>query len=61
MVYNWEARQCGRPTTRIYINMEGGLCRRPHCVYKGSPTEREAPWQLHIKIHGGRSMPEAML
>ena len=42
IVYNWEARQRGRPTTRIYIDIKGGLGRRPHCVYMGSPTEREA-------------------
>ena len=35
-------RHCGRLTTRIYIYMEAGLCRRPYCVYKGSPTKREA-------------------
>ena len=29
IVNNWEARQCGRPTTSIYIHMEAGLCRRP--------------------------------
>ena len=27
----------------------------------GSPTEREARRQIHVKIHGGRSMPEAVL
>ena len=42
IVYNWEARQCGRPTTRIYIDMKGGLGGRPYGVYMGSPTEREA-------------------
>ena len=42
IVYTWEARQCGRPTTRIYVDMKGGLGRRPYCVYMGSPTEREA-------------------
>ena len=36
------ARQCGRPTRRMYIHMEAGLCRRPYCVYMGSPTMREA-------------------
>jgi hypothetical protein len=24
------------------VHMEAGLCRRPYCVYKGSPTKREA-------------------
>ena len=42
IVYNWEARQRGRPTRRIYIHVEAGLCRRPNCVFKGSPTKREA-------------------
>ena len=42
MVYTWEARQCGRPTRRIYIDKEASLWRRPHSVYMGSPTEREA-------------------
>ena len=61
VVYNWEARRCGRPIRRINIDMEGGQGRRPHCVYKGSPTEREARCLKHIRMHGGRSMPEAVL
>ena len=32
IVYNREARQCGRPTGWIYIHMETGLCRRPYCM-----------------------------
>ena len=31
-----------RPTARVYMHLEAGLCRRPYCVYKGSPTKREA-------------------
>ena len=42
MIYKWEARQCGRPTTRICAHMEAGACRRPFGVYMGSPTKREA-------------------
>ena len=42
VVYTWEARQCGRRTGRINIDMEGGQGRRPHYVYKGSRTRREA-------------------
>ena len=38
----WEARLCGRPTTQIYVDMEGGIGRRPYEVYMGSPAEREA-------------------
>ena len=41
VLINLEARQCGRPTRRIYIDMEGGQGRRPHHVYKGSPSLRE--------------------
>ena len=33
VVYTWEAQQCGRPTTRVYIHMEAGLGRRPSYVY----------------------------
>ena len=58
-VYKWEARECGRPTTRFNIDMDGGQDRRPHCVYKGSPTQREALVKK-VTMHGGRSMPEAM-
>ena len=61
MVYTWEARQCGRPTTRIYVDMGGSLGRRPYRVYMGSPTEREAQRQKHVKIHGGPSKREAVL
>ena len=42
VVYNWKVQQREKPTARIYIDMEAGLCRRPYCVYKGSPTKREA-------------------
>ena len=42
IVYTREARHRGRPNVKIYMNMEGGLGRRPYCVYKGSPAEREA-------------------
>ena len=35
-------RLFGRLTTRIYIYMEAGLCRKPFCVLKGSPAKREA-------------------
>ena len=38
----WEARQCGRPMSSIYVHVEAGLSRRPCGVYMGSPTEREA-------------------
>ena len=33
----------------IYVDVEAGLCRRPCCVYKGSPTTREAPSGIHRK------------
>ena len=36
-----EAQQGGRPTRRINIDVEAGQRRRPPCVYKGRPTERE--------------------
>ena len=41
-VYDWEARLCGRPTTKICIDMESKIGRRPYEVYMGSPTGREA-------------------
>ena len=43
IVYNWEARICGRPTGWIYIHMETDLCRRPYsCVY-GKPDRAGSP------------------
>ena len=33
---------CGRPTTQIYVDMEGGSGRWPYEVYMGSLAEREA-------------------
>ena len=39
-----EARQRGRPSTKVNIDMERDLGRRPPCKFKGSPFEREAPW-----------------
>ena len=42
VVYNWEARPCGTPTTRIDVHLEAGLRRRPDCRSKGSPTKWEA-------------------
>ena len=42
VVYNWEARQRGKPTTRIDVHTEAGLRRRPDCRSKGSPTKWEA-------------------
>ena len=42
IVCNWEARHYGWPTRRIYINVDAGQCRRPCCVYKGSPTNWDA-------------------
>ena len=32
----------GGPQPRFYVDMEGGLGRRPYSSYMGSPTEREA-------------------
>ena len=43
IVYNWEARRCGRPSRKLYKDGEASLCRGPHWVYKGSSTKREAP------------------
>ena len=60
MVYNREARRCGRPATKICVDMEGGLGRRPYRVNMGSPTERDAR-RKHVKIHGGPSTREAVL
>ena len=42
VVYNWEARQRGRPTAKIDVYMEADLHRKPFCVYAGSLTQREA-------------------
>ena len=36
------ARLCGRPITKICVDMEGDIGRRPYEVYEGSPTEQEA-------------------
>ena len=60
IVCNWEARQCGRPTRRIHIHTEAGLCRRPYCVYKGSPQSGRPGDNYTVKKHGGRSRPEAI-
>ena len=60
MVYNWDARQCGRPTRKIYIHVEAGLCRRPYSGHLGSPAQREDHFK-DLHLHGSRPMPEASL
>ena len=42
IVYDWEARQYGRPTTGLDRDVEASLCPRPYCVPEGRPTMREA-------------------
>ena len=42
MENHWEARRSGEEHNRIYVHWEAGVGRRPYCVHKGSPTEREA-------------------
>ena len=41
-VQAWEARLCGRPTKKIYVDVQCGIGRRPYEVYMGRPTGREA-------------------
>ena len=43
----------------IDLHMEAGLCRRPHCVCKGTPTKREAWCWEHTEKLGSRAIPEA--
>ena len=51
---------CMRPGDEYPVRyMEAGLCRRPDCIPRGSPTIREAHCKdLHTP--GSRSLPEAM-
>ena len=42
-MYNWEARQRGRPTTRIYIHMEAGLMQEALLYVEGKPDKAGGP------------------
>ena len=57
IVYTWEARLCGRPTTRIYVNMEGSLGRRPYCVLwearqSGRPSDKSTLKYTEARLSG---------
>ena len=43
VVYNWEARPCGRRSTRIDVHMDAGLRRRRDWRLKGKPEKAGRP------------------
>ena len=61
MFHLWEARLYGKPTTRCKYKRKPAHAGGLSFVYKGSPIQREARFQIHWKMHGSQSLLEAIL
>ena len=49
-----ETRLCGRPNTKLCIDMEDGLCRRPSVVYMGNSREGGGGDAMQCQRRGSR-------